>query len=82
MRVKAATQCCRWGWGELPQNLGTPLGTTWGQLNWPVGKPCCVHRGPGFSTAASPGGVDKKWLLTSKKEVIHGIHNTYYYYPE
>jgi hypothetical protein len=54
-RVKEATECCQRGWGELPPNLGTVLGKTWGQLNCPVGEARYVHSRPSLSTAGSPG---------------------------
>jgi hypothetical protein len=76
MRVKAATQCCRGGWGEVPQNLGTVLGTTWGQPNWPVGKPWHVHRRRSFSTGCVPSQCGQKMAADQPGKGLSTVSTT------
>ena len=75
-RVKAATQCCRGGWGEPPQNLGTRLGKTWGQLNWPVGKPWYVHRRRSFSTGCVPRRCGQKMAADQPEKGLSTVSTT------
>ena len=74
--VKAATPCCPRGWGEPPRNLGTRLGTTWGQVNWPVGKPCCIHRSASFSTGCVPSQCGQKMGADQAEKGLSTVSTT------